>query len=161
MGEPHKLKVNDQYEFELSDTDLTSLDIIQTGKRTFHFLKDNQSYHIELINGNLDGKYYQMKINNTDYDVTVETPLDALIDSMGFVLGNSALVSSIEAPMPGLILEVSVEEAQEVKEGDQLLILEAMKMENVITSPRDGIIKSITVKQGEAVEKKFTLITFE
>ena len=63
--------------------------------------------------------------------------------------------------MPGLILEVSVEDGQEVKEGDALLILEAMKMENVITSPRDGKIKKIEVKQGEAVEKKHVLLTFE
>jgi len=42
-----------------------------------------------------------------------------------------------------------------------LLILEAMKMENVITSPREGTIKSIAIKQGEAVEKRHILITFE
>lgn len=161
MGKPHKLKVNGQYEFELADTDLAAIDIIRTGDARFHFLKDNQSYHIELINKDFDGRAYQLKINGTDYKVEISTPLDGLIDNMGFVLGSSAVVSSIDAPMPGLILEVFVQEGQEVKENDQLLILEAMKMENVITSPRDGIIKSIPVKHGEAVEKKFTLITFE
>jgi len=161
MGKPRKLKVNGQYEFELSNTDLATVDIIKTSDTKFHFLKDNQSYHIELLNSDFNAKTYQLKINNTDYKVEISTPLDGLIDSMGFVLGNSAVVSSIDAPMPGLILEVSVKEGEEVKENDQLLILEAMKMENVITSPRDGVIKTITVKQGEAVDKKHTLITFE
>jgi biotin carboxyl carrier protein len=63
--------------------------------------------------------------------------------------------------MPGLILEIHVQTGQEVNEDDPLLILEAMKMENVITSPRDGIIKSITVKKGETVDKNQLLIEFE
>ena len=63
--------------------------------------------------------------------------------------------------MPGLILEINVTEAQEVKENDPLLILEAMKMENVINSPRDGVIKSIKVSQGNTVEKNALLIEFE
>jgi len=63
--------------------------------------------------------------------------------------------------MPGLILEINVEVDQEVNENDTLLILEAMKMENVITSPRSGIIKSISVNKGEAVEKNQLLIEFQ
>ena len=161
MEKSYKLKVNGQYEFEFSENDLATMNIIPTGRDAFHFLKDNQSYHIDFKNSDFGNRQYALKINNVAYDVTIETPLDGLIDSLGFVLGSSALVGSIDAPMPGLILEVSVKEGQEVKEGDQLLILEAMKMENVITSPRDGIVKSIAIKQGEAVEKKHTLITFE
>jgi biotin carboxyl carrier protein len=54
-----------------------------------------------------------------------------------------------------------VKPGQEVKEDDSLLILEAMKMENVITSPREGIIKSVEVKQADTVEKNALLIEFE
>ncbi|MCL4139960.1 UNVERIFIED_CONTAM: hypothetical protein GTU68_044878 [Idotea baltica] len=63
--------------------------------------------------------------------------------------------------MPGLIIDISVTKNQEVKENQPLLILEAMKMENIITSPKDGIIKSISVKKGDAVEKNQLLIEFE
>ena len=63
--------------------------------------------------------------------------------------------------MPGLILEINVTEGQTVNEGDPLLILEAMKMENVLTSPRNGNIKTISVKQGETVDKNALLIAFE
>ncbi len=63
--------------------------------------------------------------------------------------------------MPGLILEISVSEGQEVKEGDALLVLEAMKMENVLTAPKDGVIQAITVKKGDAVEKKQLLIEMQ
>ena len=60
--------------------------------------------------------------------------------------------------MPGIILSVNVEENQAVKEGETLLILEAMKMENAITAPKDGIIKSIYAKSGETAEKGELLI---
>ena len=63
--------------------------------------------------------------------------------------------------MPGLILSIDVSPGQEVQEGDRLLILEAMKMENSFNSPRAGIIKSVVVKQGEAVDKGQLLIEFE
>ena len=63
--------------------------------------------------------------------------------------------------MPGLILDIHVKEGQEVKEDDALLILEAMKMENVLTSPRDGIIKSISVSKNDTVDKNQLLIEFE
>ena len=63
--------------------------------------------------------------------------------------------------MPGKIVKINVEEGQTVKKGETLIILEAMKMENIITSPRDGIIKSISVKKGDAVEKNQLLIEFE
>jgi len=161
MEKSYKLKVNGAYEFELTLKDLDSLDIVKTGEASFHLLQEHKSFHIQTTQFDFENRRYHLKINTIDYEVVIETPLDNLIDKMGFVLNNSALVESIEAPMPGLILEVSIQEGQEVKENDQLLILEAMKMENVIVSPRDGVIKSISVTTGEAVEKKRTLITFE
>jgi biotin carboxyl carrier protein len=63
--------------------------------------------------------------------------------------------------MPGLILEINVAVGQHVAENDPLLILEAMKMENSFLSPRDGIIKSIVVVKGQAVDKGQLLIEFE
>ncbi len=86
--------------------------------------------------------------------------LDQQIARMGFSLGSAKNITSITAPMPGLILEIRVKEGEEVAEDSPLLILEAMKMENVITSPREGIIKSISVRVGETVDKKQLLITY-
>ena len=67
----------------------------------------------------------------------------------------------IKAPIPGTILDVKVQVGAVVKSGDLLLILEAMKMENSFDSPRAGIIKSIAVTKGQAVEKGQLLIEFE
>ena len=84
-----------------------------------------------------------------------------LIESMGFTTKSTNTVQYILAPMPGLILEINIRVGQEIKENDTLLILEAMKMENIITSPRHGIIKSITINKGDAVQKNQLLIEFE
>ena len=161
MEDKYKLTVNDQYEFQFTKDDLKSLDLVKTGTDSIHLLENSQTYHITVDSKDFNGKKYVLKVNNANYQVAIANPLDLLIDEMGFELGAAAQVSSIEAPMPGLILEVSVTEGQEVKEGDALLILEAMKMENIITSPREGVIKKVEVKQGEAVEKKHILLTFE
>jgi biotin carboxyl carrier protein len=70
-------------------------------------------------------------------------------------------VSEIKAPMPGLVLSVLVTEGQEVSKGDSLLVLEAMKMENVIKSPASGMIKKILINKADKVEKNEILIQFQ
>ncbi|MCC7050886.1 MAG: acetyl-CoA carboxylase biotin carboxyl carrier protein subunit, partial [Bacteroidia bacterium] len=57
--------------------------------------------------------------------------------------------------------EAKVKEGDKVTKGDALMVLEAMKMENILKSPGDGIIKKINVSKGQAVEKNTVLITFE
>jgi biotin carboxyl carrier protein len=65
----------------------------------------------------------------------------------------------LKAPMPGLVVTIPVAEGQEVKKGQVLLILESMKMQNELKSPRAGTIGRIRVKGGETVEQKQTLLS--
>lgn len=67
----------------------------------------------------------------------------------------------VKAPMAGLISQVLVKAGQEVKRGDSLVIIEAMKMENPIASPRAGKIEAIEVKPGQEVTTKSILLRFE
>ncbi|WP_435622858.1 acetyl-CoA carboxylase biotin carboxyl carrier protein subunit [Flagellimonas sp.] len=161
MEESYSIMVNEDHEFQLTQEDIVQLDVLQTSKNTFHILKNGQSYHIELINRNFNDLQYIVKVNGAEYTTSVKTPLLHLIDKMGFAANGAKNISSIEAPMPGLILDIMVKEGQEVNENDPLLILEAMKMENSIASPRNGVVKKISVNQGEAVDKKQILLTFE
>jgi len=61
--------------------------------------------------------------------------------------------------MPGLVVAIPIEEGQEIKKGQVLLILESMKMQNELKAPRDGVIQRIKVKAGETVEQKQTLLS--
>lgn len=161
MKQTFKVNVNDTFDFDITSENISELDLIKTSKDNYHLLHDNRSYQIEVSSKNFAKKSYEVKVNNNTYNIDISNQLDALIKDLGFEIGNAKQVDKITAPMPGLILEMSVNIGDSVKENDTLLILEAMKMENVISSPREGVIKSISVKQGAAVEKNQLLIEFE
>ena len=68
---------------------------------------------------------------------------------------------AIKAIMPGLVVEVNVEEGDRIKNGDGLLIVEAMKMQNEIKASRDGVVRRILVRKGQTVKSGETLIIIE
>ena len=161
MNDSYTVKVGDDFDFKLSKDTISSLDLIKTGENTFHLLKNGVSYHLKIMASDFNRGIYNVSINGTEFETSIQTPLDELIKKMGFAVNAGKNIDSISAPMPGLILDILVEEGQEVNEEDQLLILEAMKMENIITSPRSGVIKTVSVSKGEAVDKKQLLIEFQ
>lgn len=161
MDTHYQVILNGAQELSVSKDDLNSLDAIQTSHLKYHILQNAKSYRAEITDRNFNEKTYKVKINNTTYNVNIHNDLDQLIKDLGFEIGSSKKVDKIFAPMPGLILEISIKVGDTVKENDPLLILEAMKMENVISSPREGIIKSISALKGDAVDKNQLLIEFE
>ena len=161
MEDTYKLRVNGEFEHKLNQKDIDKLDIQPYGPNTYHILMENIPFTAEIINSDFYSKKYTVKVNSGVYEVSIDDHLDLLIDEMGFALSSLKDIVTIEAPMPGLILDINVHVGQTVNENDSLVILEAMKMENVITSPRDGIIKNIAVKKGEAVDKNHVLLEFE
>lgn len=93
-------------------------------------------------------------------DVTVKDERDLLVDEFG--LGeDEAAGGVVRAPMPGLVLDVLVEEGDEVETDQGLLVLEAMKMENELKAPSGGIVGAIHVESGAAVDKEALLIEIE
>lgn len=160
MDRSYRLTVNNTSVYERKASE-TALDAVEITPSQFHILKDSQPYAAEIVNADFLAKTYTVKVNGNLYTVAISNPLDQLIKEMGFTVGALKQVNAIKAPMPGLILEMSVSVGQEVKENDCLLILEAMKMENSFLSPRAGIIKSISASKGDAVEKGQLLIEFE
>ena len=136
-------------------------DVIQIKDNSFSIIKENKSYNVELLSVNKDEKRFFIKVNGLKYKLNIKDKYDELLHSLGMDNLISQKVGDIKAPMPGLVLDVSVSEGEEVKKGDTLLILEAMKMENVIKSPTDGVVKKISIKKGEAVEKNQLILNFE
>ncbi|MCO6500361.1 MAG: biotin/lipoyl-binding protein [Vicingus serpentipes] len=160
---------NNTYDVEL-EKDLNSgvinekgfdWDVLQIKDNSFSVIKDNKSYNVELLSVNKDEKRFFIKVNGLKYKLNIKDKYDELLHSLGMDNLISQKVGDLKAPMPGLVLDVSVLEGEEVKKGDTLLILEAMKMENVIKSPTDGVVKKISIKKGEAVEKNQLILNFE
>ncbi|WP_297792536.1 acetyl-CoA carboxylase biotin carboxyl carrier protein subunit [uncultured Eudoraea sp.] len=161
MNNSFKVVVDGSLDYKITTEDISKIDALKTSPNSYHILKENKSFTAQVLDKDFYQKKYTISINNSSYDVVISDSLDLLINDMGFALSSSKDIDSIAAPMPGLILDVHVRIGQAVNEDDPLLILEAMKMENVITSPRDGIIKSISIKKGDAVDKNKLLIEFE
>ncbi|MBL7882808.1 MAG: acetyl-CoA carboxylase biotin carboxyl carrier protein subunit [Bacteroidia bacterium] len=164
-----KVKVNNKQEHQVVFENETSgtidgqaflWDIIEVKNGTFHVIKNNKSYTVELLKAEPAEKSFLVKVNGNKYQLNVKDKFDELLKSLGMDNLNANKVNEIKAPMPGLVLDIRVSEGDEVKKGDAILVLEAMKMENILKSPTDGTIKKINVKKGVAVEKNQVLINF-
>ena len=108
-------------------------------------------------------KQYKVNVNGTLYEITLEVvdAADVKVPSAPAAAPAAAAPAApvaagagekVSAPMPGTILDVKVSNGQAVKEGDLLMILEAMKMENEILAPKDGVVNSVAVTKGAAVD---------
>lgn len=158
----YKAKVNDHFNFDIDlknapeDWDLLTL---KDGK--FHLIQNHQSYNIEVISTDLAKKNVLLLVNGKEYEVALQDKMDLLLEKMGISAEVGQKVNDIKAPMPGLVLEVKVKVGDKVEKGDAVLVLEAMKMENVLKSSGDGIVDSIEVKVGDAVEKNQILLKMQ
>ena len=161
-----KIKVNNSLDFEttikndainLNGSDL-SLDMVSLGNNKFHIIKNNKSYTAELVEKNLVEKTFKIKVNNNVYELKAKDKYDELLKDLGLENMNATKLKEIKAPMPGLVLKILISEGDEVKKGENLFVLEAMKMENMIKAPADIIIKKINIKSGDKVEKNQVLV---
>ena len=133
-------------------------DILEYKKGLFHVIRNNRSYRAEVIGQPGNGKSFVIRVNDHDYLVVVKDKYDVLLHELGLDLAETKKVNTIVAPMPGLVLKVMVEKGQAIQKGDSILILEAMKMENVLKAPSDAIVNKLHVVNGDKVEKSQVLI---
>jgi len=165
-----KIKVNGkEHQVELNDSSQQTgtingkkfgLDVIEIKEGSFHAIKDDHSYNVEIVKADHAAKTFLINVNGNKYSLEAKDKYDELLHSLGMDNLAGSKVNEVKAPMPGLVLEVRVNEGDAVKKGDAILVLEAMKMENILKSPADGVVKKINVKKGMAVEKNQVLINF-
>ena len=164
----HKIKVNDRFDYSVEQKDEKLIlndheahaDIRQLNASVYHIIDDLKSYNAEVVSFDKEAKTAVIKVNGTIYNVAAKDQYDLLLDKLGMSNLNNAKVSEVKAPMPGMVLKVFVKEGAEVKKGENLFVLEAMKMENIIKSPADVTVKTIKIKPGDKVEKGQVLIVF-
>lgn len=163
----YSARVNDHlFEIAMSDNGFLAngkeirWDIAHIQEGYFHILLDGKSYRAELVEKETGNKHFTVKVNGRLYPVILKDRLDILLEQMGMNTNAGARVNNVRAPMPGLIIQLKVKDGDSVKAGDTLLILEAMKMENIIKAPADATVKSVKVRMGEGVEKNQVLIEF-
>lgn len=164
-----KIKVNNTFGFEIKaekdkvlvDGREVILDMSNGQGEHVHVLMNNKSYRTEIVSFSRGEKTCTVKVNGNIYTLEMKDQYDDLLHQLGMDNLNKTKISDLKAPMPGLVLKVLVHEGDEIKKGESLLVLEAMKMENIIKAPADVKIKTIKVQSSDKVEKNQVMIFFE
>jgi len=130
-----------------------------SGQTLYSLLIDNQSFEafVNAVEDSADE--VQVLLRGHLYDVKV---VDERAARLAKSAGGAAAVTgdfNLKAPMPGIVVAVPVNEGQEIKKGDILVILESMKMQNELKSPRDGRVARVKTKPGDNVEQNQALVT--
>lgn len=130
-------------------------------QRYFTIEWEGHHFHGEILEDKSEDKRLLIKINHRVFEVQKKGELDDLIASLGLDKPKIRKLKELSAPMPGRIVNIYVKPGQEVQPGDEILSLEAMKMENVLKAEGVGTVKSIQVSANEVVDKGSVLIEFE
>jgi len=101
-----------------------------------------------------------MLVNGKKVQLSGEDDMDRLLKQLGMDSGGAKKMKELKAPMPGLVVKIEVKPGDEVAKDQPLVILEAMKMENVLKAVASATVASVEVKQGQAVEKNQVMIKF-
>ncbi len=127
-----------------------NIDCVQLSSNSYsHIL--NGKYHYLTINIQMDG--YEVTVDHQTHLVQVQDEVDILLEKFGMKSDTSIYAGEIHALIPGLVSRLFVKPGDRVENGQGLLILEAMKMENEIDSPISGVVGKIYIKAGDKVEK--------
>ncbi|HLF65207.1 MAG TPA: acetyl-CoA carboxylase biotin carboxyl carrier protein subunit [Saprospiraceae bacterium] len=144
---------------EVTKADLDQADIVQISEDTVHLIDGHQSHLVQLVHADYTAKQFVLRIDGKDINVKLRDEVESRIHAMGFDIGrNHVKLRQVSAPMPGMVLKVQVHEGDHVKEGQPIIILEAMKMENVLNAPVNGVISKIFVQEKQNVDKNQLLV---
>ena len=155
-----------EYQVEIIDDTHVSVDgkIVEIdfesvkSQPVFSLIVDGKSYEAYVYDGEED---LEVLLKGRLYHSQVEDERERRLRAAA---GGSRAVTGIfylKAPMPGLVVSVAVKEGQQVKEGDVLIILESMKMQNEIKSPKDGVVGRIQIADGDSVEQRQKILSVE
>jgi biotin carboxyl carrier protein len=134
-------------------------DIARIGPSQFSVVIASRSHRVLVLKEDREGRTLRLRIGARTCTVKLEEEQDRLMQTLGLDKAQQK-AGDLKAPMPGLVLNVLVKPGDAVKKNDPVLVLEAMKMENVIKAPGDGVVKAVPAEKGKPVEKGQLLVQF-
>ena len=164
-----QVTVNDKNTFAIKEEDgrmvindaAIDWDASQQPNGLISVLFNGKSYTAIVEHTDRKAKEVMLRINGQVYKMAIKEPIDQLLTNMGLDLKSMQKLEPIKAPMPGMVLKVLVEPGQQINKGDGLIILEAMKMENIHKATANATVKAIKAVERTAVEKGAILIELE
>jgi biotin carboxyl carrier protein len=126
----------------------------------FLLLHKGKKFHGEIVKDDSENNQLTIKINHRVFQVKKRGELDELIASLGLDVPKIKKLKELTAPMPGRVLKIFVKEGDVIQIGDNVLSLEAMKMENILKAEGIGTVSKICIEEGDVVDKGAVLIEF-
>jgi len=120
-----------------------------------------RTYEVQVLQTHWGDKRLTLAVNNQLLEIHAEDSYDLLLKELGMTQATAGVLNELKAPMPGLVLRLDVQEGDTVEEGQSLLVLEAMKMENVLKCSARARVKKVVCREGVAVSKNDVLLEFE
>ncbi|MDZ7607799.1 MAG: biotin/lipoyl-containing protein [Cyclobacteriaceae bacterium] len=134
-------------------------EITKVNESEFLVIMNKKPYYVSIIKRGKDSRSFQMLVNNRPVSVQIHHQSEAAT-SESSLSSAKRFIEYLKAPMPGLIADVLVRDGEAVIDGQPLLILKAMKMENILRAPHDGTIRRVLVAYGQKINKDEPLIQF-
>lgn len=135
--------------------------------KNYKFKINGSTYSVDIKS--VEGQKMELELNGTPYEVEIDTQVKQtpkpkvtakpIANAAKVTVNNSASVCSVKTPLPGTILDVFVSVGDTVKEGQKLVLLEAMKMENEIKAESNGVVKDVKVRKGDVIMEGDVLVT--
>ena len=154
----YEFVVKNNYEFSLKRQNMR-IDVVEEADGFLILLYKGIRYPVEIVSRRQNE--YEILLNGVAYTFSVETPFSLKRKKLLAGKQNEITEMSIKSPMPGKILDVLIEVGQEINRGDTLVVLEAMKMQNVIVASRKGRIRRVGVVAGQTVGKDEILVEID
>ncbi|MCF0190750.1 MAG: biotin/lipoyl-binding protein [Marinilabiliaceae bacterium] len=154
-NETYEFQVDNSYQFSTKGQKL-KVEMIEEADGILMFACEGVRYPAEIVS--VRQNTYEVMVNGVSYTFTIETPFS--LKRRQILAANAPVkeTEEVRTPMPGKIVSVAVKVGQEVNQGDPLLVLEAMKMQNTLTAPTKGVVTLVNAKEGTNVGKDELLI---
>lgn len=140
---------------------LEGVKVVHQNDKEMVIESNNKIFTVQINHFDELTKRFEMTVNHRKIQLQLKDDLDQLVEKMGLDIVADDSLSVLEAPMPGLVIDVLVNENDQIEKGTPLLVLEAMKMENIIKAKGSAEVDKILIKKGDKVEKSQLLIEFK
>lgn len=158
--EKYSIYLDEETQIEIDANELTVI-AEQRSERGRSLLIDGHPRLFEDVEIDYISRKISFRLDSIPFEALIENETDILIRKLGMMATSQDNALDIFAPMPGLVLEVMVKQGEQVKSGQPMIILQAMKMENILTASGDGLVAEILVEINETVDKNTLMIKVE
>ena len=153
--------IDEDFEHDIDLDAINELDLTDLGNGTHHVIRNGKGYTVEILNADIPNKTFLLSVNGKEVKVHLRDAVETMVHDLGLDAVGDSQAKELHAPMPGLVLSVHASAGNNYAKGEKLVILEAMKMENVLSAPNDLGVAEVHVEPGQAVDKGQLLISFE